>query len=379
MRTRMASPPATASAPPGQKSFCTSMTIRQFVKACIRGPQKMHHALGKKAQGPRQSTSSHAPEDFCHPLIFIARGCTPSAIMLIVAALYHFARFDDPAALRAPLLALCQDRGIKGSLLLAREGVNGTIAGDRAGIDAVLAHLRALPGCEELEWKESPAPRMPFGRMKVRLKSEIVTMGQPNVDPRAKVGHYVSPAEWNDLISAPDVAVIDTRRWTLDRRIAVEDHPNEMLLSPDGGRLFVANANRNSVSVIDLEAGDVEETLVATLTVDAPPGNTPNSLAISADGERLFVSNANINAVSVWDVAERGRARSLGFIPVGWYPTAVRLAADGERMLVANGKGVISDSNRNGPRPGYDPDAPTPDYIGGLFEGTVSFIDLPDE
>ena len=173
------------------------------------------------------------------------------------------------------------------------------------------------------------------------------------------------------------VAVIDTERWALDRRIAVEDHPNEMLLSPDGTRLFVANANRNSVSAIDLEAGTVEETLVATLTADAPPGNTPNSLAVSADGGRLFVSNANINAVSVWDVAERGRARSLGFIPVGWYPTAVRLAADGGRLLVANGKGVISDSNRNGPRPGYDPDAPTPDYIGGLFEGTVSFIDLP--
>ena len=179
------------------------------------------------------------------------------------------------------------------------------------------------------------------------------------------------------LCGQATVAVIDTERWALDRRIAVEDHPNEMLLSPDGGRLFVANANRNSVSAIDLESGAVEETLVATLTADAPPGNTPNSLALSADGERLFVSNANINAVSVWDVAERGRARSLGFIPVGWYPTAVRLAADGGRLLVANGKGVISDSNRNGPRPGYDPDAPTPDYIGGLFEGTVSFIDLP--
>jgi YVTN family beta-propeller protein len=175
------------------------------------------------------------------------------------------------------------------------------------------------------------------------------------------------------------VAVIDTQRWALERRIAVEDHPNEMLLSPDGGRLFVANANRNSVSVIDLETGTVEETLVATLTADAPPGNTPDSLAISADGTRLFVSNANINALSVWDVAEQGRARSLGFIPVGWYPTAVRLAAHDSRILVANGKGVISDSNRNGPRPGFDPDAPTPDYIGGLFDGTVAFIDLPDD
>jgi UPF0176 protein len=131
--------------------------------------------------------------------------------MLTVAALYHFTRFDDPDALRAPLLALSQAQGVKGSLLLAREGINGTIAGTRAGIDAVLAHIRALPGCAALEWKESPAPTMPFGRMKVRLKREIVTMGQPDVDPRAGTGHYVAPSDWNDLITQPDVVVIDTR------------------------------------------------------------------------------------------------------------------------------------------------------------------------
>jgi len=131
--------------------------------------------------------------------------------MLTVAALYHFTRFDDPAALRAPLLAVAEGAGVKGSLLLAREGINGTIAGTRAGIDAVLAHIRALPGCAALEWKESPAPTMPFGRMKVRLKREIVTMGQPDVDPRAGTGHYVAPSDWNDLIRQPDVVVIDTR------------------------------------------------------------------------------------------------------------------------------------------------------------------------
>ena len=131
--------------------------------------------------------------------------------MLTVAALYHFTRFDDPATLRGPLAALCEAQGIRGSLLLAREGINGTIAGTRAGIDAVLAHIRALPGCATLEWKESPAVEMPFGRMKVRLKREIVTMGQPEVDPLAGTGHYVTPTEWNALISAPDVAVIDTR------------------------------------------------------------------------------------------------------------------------------------------------------------------------
>ncbi|WP_322891225.1 MULTISPECIES: rhodanese-related sulfurtransferase [unclassified Yoonia] len=131
--------------------------------------------------------------------------------MYIVAALYHFTRFADPAALRGPLLDLCRARGISGTLLLAGEGINGTIAGDRAGIDAVLAHIRALPGCADLEWKESTAADAPFHRMKVRLKREIVTMGQPDIDPVSRVGHYVDPADWNDLISAPDVAVIDTR------------------------------------------------------------------------------------------------------------------------------------------------------------------------
>ncbi len=131
--------------------------------------------------------------------------------MYIVAALYHFTRFDDPATLRDPLLDLCKSNGIMGTLLLAKEGVNGTIAGDRAGIDAMLAHLRGLPGCAGLEHKESTATVAPFHRMKVRLKKEIVTMGQPDVDPVARVGNYVDPADWNDLISAPDVAVIDTR------------------------------------------------------------------------------------------------------------------------------------------------------------------------
>lgn len=131
--------------------------------------------------------------------------------MYTVAALYHFARLDDPAALRVPLLALCQDNGISGTLLLAREGVNGTIAGERAGLDAVLKHLRSLSGCADLEHKESLSETPPFNRMKVRLKKEIVTMGQPDVDPLAATGHYVNPAEWNALIQSPDVAVIDTR------------------------------------------------------------------------------------------------------------------------------------------------------------------------
>ncbi|SEM62227.1 UPF0176 protein [Gemmobacter aquatilis] len=131
--------------------------------------------------------------------------------MFTITALYHFTRFPDPAALRAPLQTLAEAQGVKGSLLLATEGINGTIAGPRAGIDAMLAHIRALPGCAALAHKESWSDTMPFGRMKVRLKREIVTMGQPDIDPRASVGHYVAPADWNELITQPDVAVIDTR------------------------------------------------------------------------------------------------------------------------------------------------------------------------
>jgi UPF0176 protein len=131
--------------------------------------------------------------------------------MLIVAALYRFARFPDPAALRPGLLEVCLANGVKGSLLLAPEGINGTFAGSREGVDAVLAAIRSLPGCEGLEWKESQATSMPFGRMKVRLKREIVTMGQPDVDPVARVGNYVSAQDWNALISDPDTVLIDTR------------------------------------------------------------------------------------------------------------------------------------------------------------------------
>ena len=131
--------------------------------------------------------------------------------MFTVAALYKFTPFADPAALQGPLAKVCCANEVKGTLLLAREGINGTIAGTRNGIDAALAHIQGLPGCADIEWKESTAEAMPFPRMKVRLKREIVTMGQPDVDPRASVGTYVSPEDWNELISSDDVVVIDTR------------------------------------------------------------------------------------------------------------------------------------------------------------------------
>jgi UPF0176 protein len=137
---------------------------------------------------------------------------------VLVAALYRFTAFDDPEALRAPLLAACETAGIKGTLLLAREGINGTIAGTDNKLAPVLGHIRALPGCAELDVKFSAAPAMPFHRMKVRVKREIVTMGEPDIDPALSAGHYVDPHDWNDLIADPETIVIDTRN---DYEVAV--------------------------------------------------------------------------------------------------------------------------------------------------------------
>lgn len=136
---------------------------------------------------------------------------TDTSLPICIAALYKFTRFDDCAALRKPLAELCQAEGVKGSLLLAREGINGTIAGSDAAIKAVLTYICGLEGCADLDVKLSRANALPFHRMKVRLKREIVTMGQSEIDPLADTGHYVAPEDWNALISSPDTIVIDTR------------------------------------------------------------------------------------------------------------------------------------------------------------------------
>jgi len=128
-----------------------------------------------------------------------------------VVALYRFTAFADCAAMQPVLAGVCEAAGIKGTILLAREGINGTIAGSAAGIDKVLGHIRSLPGCADLEVKESTAATLPFHRIKVRIKREIVTLGEPDIDPLDGVGHYVAPRDWNALIAAPDTIVIDTR------------------------------------------------------------------------------------------------------------------------------------------------------------------------
>ncbi|MTJ50945.1 rhodanese-related sulfurtransferase [Dolichospermum sp. UHCC 0259] len=129
----------------------------------------------------------------------------------VVAALYKFVNIPDCSELQTALLSFCQSQGIKGTILLAQEGINGTIAGSRQQIDTVLAFLRNDSRFADLEHKESYTEISPFERLKIRLKPEIVTLGLPEVNPSEKVGTYVKPEDWNDLISNPEVTVIDTR------------------------------------------------------------------------------------------------------------------------------------------------------------------------
>lgn len=128
-----------------------------------------------------------------------------------VAALYRFCRLHRFEEMRAPLAAFCCARGIKGTLLLAREGINGTVAGTPEAVAGLIDYLNAQPELTGFDVKYSHAAEMPFHRMKVRLKREIVTMGVEGIDPLESVGTYVEPAEWNALISDPQTVVIDTR------------------------------------------------------------------------------------------------------------------------------------------------------------------------
>jgi UPF0176 protein len=130
---------------------------------------------------------------------------------IIVAALYKFAKLPDYQALQPGLLNHCIECGLYGTLLLAEEGINGTVAGSRAGIDALMCYLKADQRLADIEHKESYADEMPFTRIKVKLKKEIVTLGVPGINPNNKVGTYVAPEDWNALISDPDVVLIDTR------------------------------------------------------------------------------------------------------------------------------------------------------------------------
>lgn len=179
------------------------------------------------------------------------------------------------------------------------------------------------------------------------------------------------------LWGGASVLVYDTKQAKITDRIATGDHPNDMIIGGKNGRyLLTANANDNSVSIIDLTTRKVIETLNTALYPDAPAGSTPNGLALSPDQKKLLVANADNNCLAVFDVSKPGRSRSLGFVPTGWYPTSVKVV--GKTVLVANGKGMSSLPNPKGPSPFKGRSDPG-QYIGSMFKGTLSLFELPNE
>jgi UPF0176 protein len=130
---------------------------------------------------------------------------------IVVCALYKFVNLPDYQKLRQPLYDVMDGNQIRGTLLLAREGINGTVAGTRSAIDTLLNWLRQKPSLAEIDYKESYTDKLPFNRTKVKLKNEIVTMGVEGIDPKRVVGTYIAPKDWNSIISDPDVVLIDTR------------------------------------------------------------------------------------------------------------------------------------------------------------------------
>lgn len=186
---------------------------------------------------------------------------------------------------------------------------------------------------------------------------------------------------------AEKLLVWDVVSKKITKEIAVGNHPNEITFSKNGKWLYVANANDNSVSVINTKEGKVVETLNAALYPNAPSGSTSNGVALSENGKTLYIANADNNCLAVFDATNPGKSVSKGFIPVGWYPTNVKVV--GNEILVTNGKGLSSKANPRGPNPTdkkekvdrHSGDANKPkeiQYIAGLFKGTLSFIESPE-
>ncbi|MBI3138047.1 MAG: bifunctional YncE family protein/alkaline phosphatase family protein [Sphingobacteriales bacterium] len=222
----------------------------------------------------------------------------------------------------------------------------------------------------------------------VNLVSKKVVKELPLTEPAYACRLSTDKKElYISLWGGKKVLVFDVTARKISAEINVGENPNELLLSDNGKLLFVANAGDNSVSVIDIAKRKVLEILNTALYPDAPTGSASNGLALSGDQKKLFVANADNNCLAVFDVSKPGFSQSSGFIPTGWYPTNVKVI--GKKIFVSNGKGFSSLPNAKGPDPSktdqevnyqqgdYKSKQSRIQYIGGLFKGTMSIIDLP--
>ena len=222
-----------------------------------------------------------------------------------------------------------------------------------------------------------------------------------NLKTKKVIGKYQLDAEAYTCLLSPDknelyiscwgcdkLTVFNTKTRTITSQINVGDNPNDICLTKNGKYLFVANSNDNSVSVIDVRLKKVIETLTSSLYPNAPQGSTTNGVALSPDEKTLYIANADNNCLTLFDVSKPGKSVAKGFIPTGWYPTCVK--AIGNKIFVTNGKGFSSFANPQGPNPTYvkskviyqrsDTSSERHvQYIGGLFIGTMSIINVPDK
>ncbi len=193
-----------------------------------------------------------------------------------------------------------------------------------------------------------------------------------------KINHaqdYAYVSVW----SKAEIAEINLNNFTISKIIKTGDHPCDIVITKNDDRLFVADANNNSTSVIDLKRGEETERIISSLLPNMPYGSTPNAVALNSNDTKLFIANANNNYLAVFDISKKGSAKNLGFIPTGWYPTSVKFLSKTNRIVVANGNGLSSMANPEGPNP-YEPyKIRYKEYIGTLFKGTLSVINEPNQ
>jgi len=206
---------------------------------------------------------------------------------------------------------------------------------------------------------------------------KVVQTARMDAEPYSAVVSADGRLVFVSLWGGAKVLMFDTATLEPKGEVAVGEHPNAMLQSRDGKRLFVACANTNAVWVIDLETQRATEQIGVALFPEAPPGTTPNALALSPDGTTLLVANADNNTVAVADISTPGASKIRGFIPTGWYPTAVTFDREGRRIFVVSGKGLSPAANPRGPVPGTR--GADGQYIGQMLQGTLSEIATPDD
>ena len=212
----------------------------------------------------------------------------------------------------------------------------------------------------------------------VTNKSILKKIKLPGKCYDVKINHAQNSA-YVSVWSKAEIAEINLSDFTISKIIKTGDHPSDIVITKNDDRLFVANANNNSTSVIDLKKGKETERIISSLLPNAPYGSTPNAVALNSNDTKLFIANADNNYLAVFDISKKGSAKSLGFIPTGWYPTSVKFLNKTNQIVVANGKGLSSMANLEGPNP-YEPrKIRYKEYIGILFKGTLSVINEPTQ